>query len=120
MLSLFRDVLENDSVKKIGQNCKFDIQVLRNYNIRVSGPLFDTMVAHYLLQPEGRHNMNYLAETYLAYRPVSIEDLIGGRGNLKNLCGMFHMKKSGIMPAKMPMLPTALRKYWKRSWKRKK
>ncbi|MGC9470413.1 MAG: DNA polymerase I [Bacteroidales bacterium] len=79
-LSLLRDVFENDSVKKIGQNCKFDIQVLHNYNIRVSGPLFDTMVAHYLLQPEGRHNMNYLAETYLNYHPVSIEDLIGEKG----------------------------------------
>ena len=60
---------------------KFDIQVLANYGIEVKGPLFDTMIAHYLLEPDMRHNMNLLSETYLGYSPVHIESLIGEKGN---------------------------------------
>ena len=60
---------------------KFDIQVLANYGIEVRGPLFDTMIAHYLLEPDMRHNMNLLSETYLSYSPVHIESLIGEKGN---------------------------------------
>ena len=60
---------------------KFDIQVLANYGIDVKGPLFDTMIAHYLLEPDMRHNMNLLSETYLGYSPVHIESLIGEKGN---------------------------------------
>jgi DNA polymerase-1 len=76
----FAGVLEDVRVGKIGQNVKFDMLVLRKYGVCVRGRLFDTMIAHYLLNPELRHGMDYLAETYLGYRPVSIESLIGGRG----------------------------------------
>ncbi len=76
----FRAVLENREILKIGQNIKYDIQVLSNYDIRVEGKLFDTMVAHYLVQPEARHNMDFLAEHYLQYKTISIEELIGKKG----------------------------------------
>ncbi len=65
---------------KIAQNAKFDMAILKKYGIHVSAPIFDTMLAHYLLEPDSRHNMNYLSEAYLNYRPVSIEDLIGKKG----------------------------------------
>jgi len=80
MLSVLKPVFENSNIRKIGQNIKFDIQVLENYGIEVKGAFFDTMIAHYLLEPEMRHNMDYLAETYLSYKPVSIESLIGEKG----------------------------------------
>ena len=76
----FKAVLETDKIGKIGQNLKFDIAFLRNYDIDVQGPFFDTMIAHYLLQPDMRHNMDLLAETYLNYKTVSIETLIGKKG----------------------------------------
>ncbi|MFN3556276.1 MAG: DNA polymerase I [Bacteroidales bacterium] len=76
----FKPLFENPQLEKTGQNLKFDIGVLRNYNISVQGKLFDTMIAHYLLQPDMRHNMDLLAETYLNYRPLSIEALIGKKG----------------------------------------
>ena len=72
--------LQNAAIRKVGQNIKFDLMVLIKYGIRVDGPLFDTMIAHYLLHPELRHNMDYLSETYLRYRPIAIESLIGPRG----------------------------------------
>jgi DNA polymerase-1 len=81
ILEIIRPVFENQSTLKIGQNMKFDIQVLSNYGIEVKGPLFDTMIAHYLLEPDMRHNMNLLSETYLSYSPVHIESLIGEKGN---------------------------------------
>ena len=80
ILETFRPVFESECITKIGQNLKFDINVLARYGIGVKGPLFDTMVAHYLIQPEMRHNMNILSETYLGYSPVSIETLIGKKG----------------------------------------
>ena len=80
VLEVFRPVFENEHIIKIGQNLKFDINVLARYGISIKGPLFDTMVAHYLIQPEMRHNMNVLSETYLGYSPVSIESLIGKKG----------------------------------------
>ena len=80
ILEVVRPVFENDTILKIGQNLKFDIQVLANYGIEVRGPLFDTMIAHYLLEPDMRHNMNLLSETYLSYNPVHIESLIGEKG----------------------------------------
>ncbi|MCH8316914.1 MAG: DNA polymerase I [Bacteroidetes bacterium] len=76
----FKAVLENEQIVKIGQNIKYDILVLKNYSIEVKGPLFDTMLAHYLLEPDMRHNMNALAESYLDYTPVSIDTLIGKKG----------------------------------------
>ncbi len=85
-LEILKPVFENPDITKIGQNMKFDIQVLGNYGIEVKGPLFDTMIAHYLLEPDMRHNMNLLAETYLSYSPVHIESLIGEKGaNQKNM-----------------------------------
>jgi DNA polymerase-1 len=76
----FKSVFENAAIRKIGQNIKFDILMLKNYSIEVKGEVFDTMLAHYLLQPELRHNMNFLAEQYLNYSPVHIEELIGAKG----------------------------------------
>lgn len=80
ILEILRPVLEDAGISKTGQNIKFDIQVLANYGITVKGELFDTMIAHYLLEPDMRHNMNFLAETYLGYSPVHIESLIGSKG----------------------------------------
>ena len=71
---------ENQEIKKIGHNLKYDLKVLKNYNINVKGQLFDTMVAHYLINPDMRHNMDILAETYLKYSPKSITELIGKKG----------------------------------------
>ena len=76
----FKEVLENKKIVKVGQNIKYDILVLRKYGIEVSGPLFDTMLAHYLISPETKHNMNALAEQYLNYTPISITSLIGSKG----------------------------------------
>lgn len=76
----FRKVFENDQIKKIGQNLKYDIQVLRNYGVQVHGEIFDTMLAHYLIEPEAQHSMDVLADRYLNYVPVSIETLIGPKG----------------------------------------
>jgi DNA polymerase-1 len=75
----FAAALENPEIEKVGQNIKFDMLVLRKYGVRLNGRLFDTMIAHYLLNPELRHGMDYLAETYLKYKPVPIESLIGPR-----------------------------------------
>ncbi len=79
-LAILKPAMENGNICKIGQNIKFDILVLRQYGVMVRGELFDTMVAHYLLQPEQRHNMDYLSEVYLKYTPVHIEELIGEKG----------------------------------------
>lgn len=77
---IFKEVFENPEIEKTGQNLKYDIGVLKNYGIQVQGKLFDTMLAHYLLQPDMRHNMDVLSETYLQYKPLSIESLIGKKG----------------------------------------
>ena len=77
MVHEFKSVFENEAIRKIGQNIKYDAIVLKWYGVEVQGALFDTMVAHYLLEPELRHGMDYLAETYLKYQPVSIASLIG-------------------------------------------
>ena len=76
-LELLRPLFENENILKIGQNLKYDISMLAQYGINVNGPMFDTMLAHYLLEPEQRHNMDYLAEVYLNYITIPIEDLIG-------------------------------------------
>ena len=82
----FRKVFENEKSLKVGQNIKYDMIVLQNYGVEVKGPLFDTMVAHYVLQPELRHGMDYLAEIYLHYQTIHIEELIGLKGkNQKNM-----------------------------------
>ncbi|WP_339791055.1 DNA polymerase I [uncultured Imperialibacter sp.] len=76
----FREVFESESITKIGQNIKYDMTVLKKYGVEVAGPLFDTMLAHYLVDPDTRHNMDVLAENYLNYSPISIETLIGKKG----------------------------------------
>jgi DNA polymerase I len=76
----FRQLFENEVITKIGQNLKYDALVLRNYDCELRGPYWDTMLAHYLLEPELRHNMNYMAETLLNYSPIKIEELIGPKG----------------------------------------
>ena len=80
LIEKFRPFFENESIEKIGQNLKYDLKILSNYNITVKGKLFDTMIAHYLINPDMRHNMDILAETYLKYSPKSIETLIGKKG----------------------------------------
>ena len=76
----FKPVFEDEMIEKIGQNMKFDLSMLKWYDIDVKGKFFDTMLAHYLLQPDQRHNMDFLSETYLNYKPVAIETLIGKKG----------------------------------------
>ncbi len=80
LIELLRPFFEDESIEKIGQNLKYDIKVLRKYKVEVKGKLFDTMLAHYLINPDMRHNMDVLAETYLNYTPVSITELIGKKG----------------------------------------
>ncbi|MFL1012440.1 DNA polymerase I [Flavisericum labens] len=80
LIELLRPFFESESIEKIGQNLKYDIKVLAKYNIEVKGKLFDTMLAHYLINADMRHNMDVLAETYLNYTPISIESLIGKKG----------------------------------------
>jgi len=81
ILEIFKPVLEDHRILKIGQNLKYDIQVLRNYGLNAKGNLFDTMIAHYLLQPEQKHGLDFLAQAYLEYRNIPTEELIGKRGS---------------------------------------
>ena len=80
VVEFFRPVYENESIMKVGQNLKYDLEVLRNYGIVLKGPMWDTMIAHYLIQPELRHNMDYMAEIYLNYQTIHIDELIGPKG----------------------------------------
>ncbi len=80
LVEQFKPMLESDRILKIGQNIKYDIIVLKKYGIDVKGKMFDTMIAHYLLNPELRHNMDYMAETYLDYQTIHIDELIGAKG----------------------------------------
>ena len=80
IVNIFKSVYENPKILKVGQNLKYDLEVLRNYNIQLQGPMWDTMIAHYLIQPELRHNMDYMAEIYLNYKTIHIDELIGPKG----------------------------------------
>ena len=80
LLAKFKPFFENEAIEKIGQNIKYDLKILTNYDIQIKGNLFDTMIAHYLINPDMRHNMDVLSETYLKYSPKSIETLIGKKG----------------------------------------
>lgn len=80
LMEEFRGVYESEKIVKVGQNIKYDLLVLENYGIRLAGRIFDTMIAHYLLQPELHHGMDYLAEVYLHYQTIHIEELIGPKG----------------------------------------
>ena len=79
-IRIFKPLYENDNILKIGQNIKYDYEVLNNYGVTLQGKMFDTMIAHYLIQPELHHNMDYMAETLLGYRTIHIEELIGPKG----------------------------------------
>ena len=89
IINTFQPFFENQQIEKIGHNLKYDLKVLLKYNIRVAGPLFDTMIAHYLINPDMRHNMDILAETYLNYSPQSITELIGKKGKIRAVCVMY-------------------------------
>ena len=80
IVNIFKVAYEHPQILKVGQNLKYDLEVLRNYNVHLSGPMWDTMIAHYLIQPELRHNMDFMAEAYLGYQTVHIDELIGPRG----------------------------------------
>ena len=80
IVNLLKPVFENEHAVKVGQNIKYDMLVLSNYGVQIKGKLFDTMIAHYVLQPELRHNMDYLAEIYLKYQTIHIDELIGPKG----------------------------------------
>ncbi|MDX6190680.1 DNA polymerase I [Flavobacterium sp. Fl-318] len=80
LITKFIPFFENENIEKIGQNLKYDLKILSNYGVTVKGKLFDTMIAHYLINPDMRHNMDILSETYLKYSPKPIEDLIGKKG----------------------------------------
>src|SRR5690606_27909647 len=80
ILAHFLPFFSSTKILKVGQNIKFDMHVLRSYNIEVSAPIYDTMLAHYIAEPDRRHGMDYLSETYLGYSPVPIEELIGKKG----------------------------------------
>jgi DNA polymerase-1 len=80
LVDKFKPFFENETIEKIGQNIKYDLKILSNYGVQIKGKLFDTMIAHYLINPDMRHNMDVLSETYLKYSPKSIEDLIGKKG----------------------------------------
>lgn len=85
----FKQIYENENILKIGQNIKYDLLVLQNYGVELKGKIFDTMIAHYLLQPELHHGMDYLAEVYLNYQTIHIEELIGSKGkNQKNMADL--------------------------------
>ena len=89
MVQIFSSIYENDKILKVGQNLKYDLTILANYGIQLKTPLFDTMLAHYLVQPELRHNMDYLAEIYLNYQTIHIDTLIGPKGkNQKNMADL--------------------------------
>ena len=80
IVNLFKPLYEDSKILKVGQNLKYDLEVLRNYGVRLDGPMWDTMIAHYLIQPELRHNMDYMAEIYLHYQTIHIDELIGPKG----------------------------------------
>ena len=80
IVNIFKPLYEDPSILKIGQNLKYDLEVLRNYDVELKGKMWDTMIAHYLIQPELRHNMDYMAEVYLHYKTIHIDELIGPKG----------------------------------------
>ena len=80
IVDIFKPLFENEKITKVGQNIKYDMLVLGNYGVNIKGEMFDTMIAHYLLQPELYHNMDYMAEVYLKYQTIKIEELIGPKG----------------------------------------
>lgn len=94
MVNIFKPLYENEDIVKVGQNIKYDYMVLRRYGIDLQGPMFDTMLAHYIVQPELRHNMDYMAETLLNYKTIHIDELIGQKGK-------YQKSMRGLSPAEI-------------------
>ena len=94
IVNIFKPLYEDPNILKVGQNLKYDLEVLRNYDVHLAGPMWDTMIAHYLLQPELRHNMDYMAETLLHYQTIHIDELIGPKG--KNQKSMRDLPPSAV------------------------
>ena len=94
IVNIFKEVYESEKILKVGQNLKYDLEVLRNYGIELKGKMWDTMIAHYLIQPELRHNMDYMAEIYLNYQTIHIDELIGPKG--KNQRSMRELKPEQV------------------------
>lgn len=89
IVQIFKPLYESDKIMKIGQNIKYDYEVLTRYGVTLQGKMFDTMIAHYLIQPELHHNMDYMAETLLGYQTIHIEELLGSKGKKqKNMCDL--------------------------------
>ena len=102
IVDFFRPLYENPDILKVGQNLKYDLEVLHNYGVTLQGPMWDTMIAHYLIQPELRHNMDYMAEIYLDYQTVHIDELIGPKGKGQRSMRDLSPLRSMSTPAKMP------------------
>jgi DNA polymerase-1 len=102
-LEIFRPFFEKEDLLKIAHNLKFDYKILKQYDITVKGAMFDTMIAHYLLNPDGRHGMDYLSEVYLNYKPVSIETIIGKKEKNRAPSEMQILEHRQIMLQKMQM-----------------
>ena len=94
IVNIFKPLYEDATILKVGQNLKYDLEVLRNYGVTLQGPMWDTMIAHYLIQPELRHNMDYMAEVYLNYQTIHIDELIGPKG--KNQRSMRDLKPADV------------------------
>ena len=94
IVNIFKPLYENPKILKVGQNLKYDLEVLRNYGVELAGPMWDTMIAHYLIQPELRHNMDYMAEIYLNYKTIHIDELIGPKG--KNQLSMRSLSPTDV------------------------
>jgi len=89
IVNIFKPLYEDEKILKVGQNLKYDLEVLHNYGVKLKGQMWDTMIAHYLIQPELRHNMDYMAEVYLHYKTIHIDELIGPKGkNQRSMCDL--------------------------------
>lgn len=93
IVDIFKPLYEDETIEKVGQNLKYDLEVLRNYGVRLRGRMFDTMIAHYLIQPELHHNMDYMAEIYLNYKTIHIDELIGPKGKEQRNMGELDPKE---------------------------
>ncbi len=109
----FRPFFEKESILKIAHNLKYDYKVLLNYGIEVTGNLFDTMIAHYLLNPDGRHGMDYLSEMYLNYKPIALETLIGKKGKGQKHYEKLTYQHKHNTPQKMLILPFNCTKFFR-------
>ena len=107
IVNIFKDVYENPKILKIGQNLKYDLEVLRRYDIHLAGPMWDTMIAHYLIQPELRHNMDYMAEIYLNYQTSTSTSSSVRGAKVSVPCATSPPPSSMSMPARMPTSPSA-------------